>query len=81
MASLSLHFTKIEKLTKPQDFVQWLQRVKVFISRDDATVLSLQPEPDADVENHAEWITTNANPQSTIIICLGDSALAIKHVF
>lgn len=64
MASSSLNFTKIENLTKPQEFMQWNRRVKEVIFRDDANILSLQPEPEVDADNHDEWITANAKSKS-----------------
>lgn len=81
MASSSFSVTKIDKLKNPQVFVHWRRRFKGLISPEDANLLSLQAETDANAENHSEWVTPNAKRKSTIILHLGDSALANTRLF
>lgn len=80
MASSSANFSKIDKLVTPQDFVQWRRRVKAVISRDDPTYLLFQDAPEEGTEGYDSWVKANAQGKSTIILCLGDSALAKTRI-
>lgn len=76
MTSPSINFTKIDKVVKPKDVVQWRRRVKAVISREDPSLLSLEAEPDVNAEKHDEWTVEIAKSKSTVVLCLGDSAMA-----
>lgn len=73
----TLSFTKVEKLIKASEFVQWRRRVRAVIARDDPTLLCFKPmPPETPREAHRIWVSMNAKGKSTIILCLGDATLA-----
>lgn len=73
-----LSFIKIEKTVKPQHFVQWRRRLIAVISGDDPTLLSILDDLRAKATKHIEWVSANSKSKQTIILSLGDSALAKK---
>lgn len=81
MASSSVKFTRVDNLVKPQGFVQWSRRAKAVIIREDPTLLLFKPQPAQEVENHTEWVSANSKTKPTLILCLGDAALAKTRNF
>lgn len=78
MVSSSLNITKVDKLKRPQVFVQSKRRVKEVTARDDSLFIAFIDEPNKSNENHLQRISSNTKAKCTIIFCLGDAALAKK---
>lgn len=79
MAS-KMSFPKIEKLSRPADFIPRRRRVQAILSREHPTLKCIQRAPThMNSTSYEEWQLCNAREKSTIVICLEHTALAETH--